>query len=46
VDIAGLAAGLECEGWMAIAVNMQSWALAHFSEIRYPLTTQFFPLDR
>jgi hypothetical protein len=25
---------------------MQSWALAHFSEVRYPLPTQFFPLDR
>jgi hypothetical protein len=24
----------------------QSWALAHFSEVRYPLPTQFFPLDR
>ncbi len=24
----------------------QSWALAHFFEVRYPLPTQFFPLDR
>ncbi len=24
----------------------QSWALAHFSEVRYPLPTQFFPMDR
>jgi hypothetical protein len=24
----------------------QSWALAHFFEVRYPLLTQFFPLDR
>ena len=26
--------------------NNQSWALAHFFEVRYPLPTQFFPLDR
>ncbi len=24
----------------------QSWALAHFFEVRYQLPTQFFPLDR
>ena len=24
----------------------QSWALAHFFKVRYPLPTQFFPLDR
>jgi hypothetical protein len=24
----------------------QSWALAHFLKVRYPLPTQFFPLDR
>ena len=24
----------------------QSWALAHFFEVRFPLPTQFFPLDR
>jgi len=24
----------------------QSWALAHFFEVRYPLPTQFFPMDR
>ena len=24
----------------------QSWALAHFFEVRYPLSIQFFPLDR
>ncbi len=24
----------------------QSWALAHFFEVRYPLPTLFFPLDR
>jgi hypothetical protein len=24
----------------------QSWALAHLFEVRYPLTTQFFPMDR
>ncbi len=26
--------------------NTQSWALAHFFKVRYPLPTQFFPLDR
>jgi hypothetical protein len=26
--------------------KMQSWALAHFFMVRYPLHTQFFPLDR
>jgi hypothetical protein len=26
--------------------NSQSWALAHFFEVRYPLSTQFFPPDR
>ena len=26
--------------------NYQSWALAHLFEVRYPLTTQFFPMDR
>jgi hypothetical protein len=25
---------------------MQSWALAHFFEVRFPLPTQFFTLDR
>jgi len=24
----------------------QSWALAHFFDVRYPLPTQFFSLDR
>jgi hypothetical protein len=24
----------------------QSWALAHIFEVRYPLPTQFFSLDR
>jgi hypothetical protein len=24
----------------------QSWALAHLFEVRYPLLTQFFPMDR
>ena len=24
----------------------QSWALAHFFEVRYPLSTQIFPMDR
>jgi hypothetical protein len=24
----------------------QSWALAHLFEVRYPLPTQFFPMDR
>jgi hypothetical protein len=24
----------------------QSWALAHFFEVRFPLPTQFFSLDR
>jgi hypothetical protein len=26
--------------------NTQSWALAHLFEVRYPLPTQFFPMDR
>ena len=29
-----------------ITWSSQSWALAHFFEVRYPLPTKFFPLDR
>ena len=35
--------------WVRLTVTvciLQSWALAHFFEVRYPLPTQFFPLDR
>ncbi len=28
------------------STQRQSWALAHFFVVRYPLPTQFFPLDR
>jgi hypothetical protein len=31
---------------LCMEVCNTSWALAHFFEVRYPLPTQFFPLDR
>ncbi len=30
----------------ALTYLLQSWALAHFFEVRYSLPTQFFPMDR
>ncbi len=32
--------------WYFTLSPTQSWALAHFFKVRYPLPTQFFPLDR
>jgi hypothetical protein len=40
--------------WYSVYINpftvrcvcYQSWVLAHFFEVRCPLPTQFFPLDR
>ncbi len=32
--------------WLQDMMINQSWALANFSKVRYPLPTQFFPLDR